>query len=339
MGRISIVIDGSRLAIGLFLLCCLLSCHTVQGGVCWSTVLHNGRCRDLIQRDITQEECCKIGGGLAGWTEEDYDNGQTFFWSALGGGAPACQACSRSCRGIKCPEDQVCGLRKLGHPFCGCTRHCPASTKEAPLQPICSSENLSFKSLCHLKQRNCRQQLREWVNYNGSCQRSCDTVTCREDQHCILDADHNPYCVRCMTNCPDFKVPVCGTDGVTYDNMCHLNRASCLSQDKNITYAHRGSCRYGASCTETECKEDETCLLDNRHAKPAPRCVRCDLECNDTSSDSPPTPVCGSDGVTYSSWCQLRNNSCSFGLLIHVERIGPCLAASSANSTITMTTR
>ncbi|XP_055341081.1 follistatin-like [Paramacrobiotus metropolitanus] len=288
----------------------------VSGGVCWSAVTANGRCKDLVQSSVSKEYCCQLAGGLAAWTEEDYDNGQAFFWHALGGGAPNCKTCSDSCNNIKCPDDEVCSM-KNGQPVCGCPLHCPAPGPGT--KAICGSTGQTFKSECHLKRYNCRKQTKIWADYEGHCQSSCDTVKCKADQHCILDKEHTPHCVRCQSRCLPLKTnPVCGTDAVTYDSLCHLHKFACENKEKNVKYAHRGGCDASTTCANARCSADETCILDS--ITRTPRCVRCDLNC----SNSTESPVCGSDGITYTNWCQLRANSCVFGVLIHVDRIGSC---------------
>jgi hypothetical protein len=63
--------------------------------------------------------------------------------------------------------------------------------------------------------------------------------------------------------------------------------------------------------------QGETCVTDNRDK---PRCV-CPPKCpHPTSSQS----VCGSDGITYSSVCELHRTACSLGVKIKPNYRGTC---------------
>ena len=46
----------------------------------------------------------------------------------------------------------------------------------------------------------------------------------------------------CNFACPAVVDPVCGSDGITYNNVCELRRASC-KQKKPIKVDHKGPCR------------------------------------------------------------------------------------------------
>ncbi|ETI41765.1 hypothetical protein L914_12547 [Phytophthora nicotianae] len=47
----------------------------------------------------------------------------------------------------------------------------------------------------------------------------------------------------CSPTCPNDKDPVCGTDGVTYDNSCKLGLAACLNPLKGIAKKSDGPCK------------------------------------------------------------------------------------------------
>lgn len=67
----------------------------IKAGTCWLTVDRtSGRCQDMLAMGMSQQDCCSSGRVTAGWTHhDDISSGQLFYWRALVGGAPDCQAC------------------------------------------------------------------------------------------------------------------------------------------------------------------------------------------------------------------------------------------------------
>merc|ERR1711915_147130 len=68
----------------------------------------------------------------------------------------------------------------------------------------------------------------------------CQDVQCRPGRECAV-INGEPSCV-CRESCPDHWKPVCGTDGVSYDNHCLLHKAACDS-NIHISPTHRRFCR------------------------------------------------------------------------------------------------
>ncbi|GFQ89591.1 kazal-like domain-containing protein [Trichonephila clavata] len=64
-------------------------------------------------------------------------------------------------------------------------------------------------------------------------------------------------------------------------------------------------CSFGAECLVDEKTQQGYC--------------RCQDSCSDIFA-----PVCGTDGITYSSECQLRMASCSKQIKIYVQHHGQC---------------
>ena len=46
---------------------------------------------------------------------------------------------------------------------------------------------------------------------------------------------------QCPRQCEDAS-PVCGSDSITYDSQCHLQKHSCVQAIMNLTVAHKGPC-------------------------------------------------------------------------------------------------
>ncbi|XP_017927072.1 tomoregulin-2-like [Manacus vitellinus] len=67
----------------------------------------------------------------------------------------------------------------------------------------------------------------------------CDTNTCKFDGECLRIGD-SVTCV-CQFKCNNDYVPVCGSNGDTYQNECYLKQAACKQQSE-ILLVSEGSC-------------------------------------------------------------------------------------------------
>uniref|UniRef100_A0AAV1VI41 Kazal-like domain-containing protein n=1 Tax=Peronospora matthiolae TaxID=2874970 RepID=A0AAV1VI41_9STRA len=104
-----------------------------------------------------------------------------------------------------------------------------------------------------------------------------------------------------FSNCTEDSPCVCGSDNVTYDNICKLEEAA--AQTSKLTFAREGACDPVPDSPKPDgpSKEfEESCL-----------CLH--VEGN----------ACGSDGVTYSSICDLVDAKCNDPTKADLEKV-PC---------------
>uniref|UniRef100_A0A0B6ZUW5 Kazal-like domain-containing protein n=1 Tax=Arion vulgaris TaxID=1028688 RepID=A0A0B6ZUW5_9EUPU len=96
-----------------------------------------------------------------------------------------------------------------------------------------------------------------------------------------------PFAVKCAS----YYDPVCGTDGETYHNSCYM-----MSQTCNRTQeAYTGPCQPTVN-TAAPCDSDVVCTADY-------------------------SPVCGTDGKTYSNPCSMKVQTCDS---VQIAHTGPC---------------
>ena len=73
----------------------------------------------------------------------------------------------------------------------------------------------------------------------------------------------------------------------------------------------------GATCRSITCPDGKQCLVD--FVTRRPRCFRCNSPCY-----GPKMTLCGTNGVTYNSYCDMKRLSCQQGVYIQAKHSGAC---------------
>lgn len=211
---------------------------------------------------------------------------------------------------------EECEIDKQGITNCVCGKTC-----EAVVRPVCASDGNTYDNLCEMQRHGCQARRDLTARYFGTCDSKgpCSKRSCNHNSLCVESGD------LAFCECPDCSEqyePVCGSDGVTYDNECKLKRAACL-KETDITVTERSSC---SGCANITCELYSVC---NSQGPGLPGVCVCPTDCIEEAKDvviveSDSNKVCGTDGQTYESECKMRIAACKKQQYIVVANKGDC---------------
>jgi len=149
---------------------------------------------------------------------------------------------------------------------------CPMDCSNQSIEPVCGSDGYIYQNECELKKMTCGFPLTRY-----------ELITVVSFKNC---ASKNAMCNKLI--CSDEKSPVCGNDANTYTNMCHLHKATCMT---GIQLAHVGKCKK---------------TLNTKNSKNGKKEEECPKNCDNIENNI----VCGSDGNSYKSICEMKKKTC-----------------------------
>lgn len=194
------------------------------------------------------------------------------------------------------------------------------------------------------------------VTYSNKCRYLYEKCNLWENEAQNLKLIKAGPCKRwrrraCPESCRDIWAPVCGSDDNSYSSVCALKIANCQSASriglKKIGYCSKNACP--SSCPEVyrpicsavgqlfpnECEMRLAgCRVQNmKDYKRATRKRVCSEKCVQVCPEYGKN-VCGSNGQTYSSFCELKRQNCVYNRDVHVQHDGACDNVSGENRTI-----
>uniref|UniRef100_A0A158QMD5 Kazal-like domain-containing protein n=1 Tax=Haemonchus placei TaxID=6290 RepID=A0A158QMD5_HAEPC len=257
---------------------------------------------------------------------------------------------------------------------------CPKNCSEER-KPVCDAQGNTHKNLCHFQQSSClirkvfcSVETTSATTSAYECpppactlkgQPVCDTQGVLHENICLfvharclaarsgvtLSAQNEENCLRtkCQEECSSNEKPVCGSNFVTYKNLCYFNKERC--KDESLSVLFYGRCEEclakpcppvprDATDDHFVCDEDDftrtvcefqmlSCILErsisaNMSIQHLGKCCEPDLSCNVGIWP----PVCGTDGRTYANKCALSVEDCRNSKLqlpaIKVAHLGAC---------------
>ncbi|XP_069893156.1 agrin isoform X3 [Dipodomys merriami] len=219
------------------------------------------------------------------------------------------------CANVTCSFGGTCARSPDGR-SASCV--CPATCPGVPGGTVCGSDGVNYPSECQLLRHACTRQEHIFRKFNGPCD-PCQGTPADPSRLCRVDPHtRRPEMLLRPESCPSLQAPVCGDDGVTYENDCVMDRTS-AARGLLVQKVHSGRCQPRDQCVEA-CQFSAVCLSHRGRA-------RC--SCDRVTCDGAYRPVCAQDGRTYDNDCWRRQAECRQQRAIPAKHRGPCAQAPS----------
>ncbi|KAG6440429.1 hypothetical protein O3G_MSEX001336 [Manduca sexta] len=208
-----------------------------------------------------------------------------------------CASAQHPCESVKCGLREQCSLDARGVAVCGCGAEC-----EAVVRLVCATDGRTYDSPCHLDRIACLEGRDIRVAYAGPCglENPCARVKCPWGGACIA---RNGAAQCACPVCDAALAPVCASDHNTYGTECKMRMHACQEgiNEGELRALYNGTCQ---TCADIVCQGGGDCIVDGDTGRPV---CHCNHNCTEAQESA---AVCGTDGQTYPSQCELDSTAC-----------------------------
>ncbi|KAL5102742.1 Follistatin [Taenia crassiceps] len=267
----------------------------------------------LQRNYITRSECCRLGGFYVSGhlTEPQFVRDLLLRRIGIANCHYSCQSGfhNESCARVNCPDGFRCEVQN-NEAVCACSSICIVEDFESG--PVCTTDFRRFRNRCSFLKERCRNldtllvemqcppaehvcPYRQNVSHLGDHDYEYPVRICPPSKVCIvrqysgkascedphwlgrrhIESALDRVALSNLDSCANspYGSPICGTDNHTYNNQCHLRKAS-IQRGLEIRIAYLGPCRENATCDQVRCQSAHmTCVPHVTTGQPV--CLDC----------------------------------------------------------------
>ncbi|XP_048251977.1 agrin-like isoform X2 [Haliotis rufescens] len=184
---------------------------------------------------------------------------------------------------------------------------CPDDSEE-----LCGTDRNTYPNLCKFQQAKCSSPRLE-IDHVGVC------VT------------PSPLCEAfSIAICENTRREMCGSDKITYYNLCYFQKALCLNP--SLSVLHEGSCN-GVHATDPAITPPPKTTTPTTTVRQGPTLSPVCQALLLAVCGSHVEAMCGSNGNTYPNPCQLKKHEC-LDPSITLAYVGHCSTSTTSTTTV-----